>query len=404
MTPLWWPLGVRCVTLEDSGLRPFNARLGRAPRWVAGPSSLVGLQRIVRACTARGVRFGVWGAGFGSQGGLCPAGVLLDLRALHHMEIFPEERIVRVGPGVRVGELDARTTPHGLAAVCPRFSGLSVLGATLGGGTGWLSRRWGFGAQGIRAASVVSPDGRVVRATKDYHPDLLWALRGAGQGGFGVVASLDLELREVPRAVWASKITWPMSQAPEVLGRLPAALERVGASLFVFVSLRSRGPRGPSFSISGVWLGEGSRGREVFDGLCGLARGAEIEQGATTYLACQSEFQDPTGRTPSFQWRHGFVRRGESAAWGRRWRAETRRGCSRVRRRRSCMWPQGSGMCQRLGPRRRRRWPRSMPRCALSCCHMVTPTMTTAASRIAPPITLAQTARSWRLCDGCMIR
>jgi FAD/FMN-containing dehydrogenase len=119
-------------------------------------------------------------------------------------------------PGVTCGELDRATQAHGLATPSPTVSSVGVAGAVLGGGSGYLSRRYGLALDNLIAANVVTADGRQLRASEDEHADLFWALRGAG-ANFGIATSLHFRLHEVGPEVLAGQVIYPFHDAGELL-------------------------------------------------------------------------------------------------------------------------------------------------------------------------------------------
>src|SRR5260370_769138 len=104
---------------------------------------------------------------------------------------------------------------HGLAALAGTSPNVGVTGYTLGGGMGWLARRYGLAANSVTAADIVTPDGRLRRADADHEPDLFWAVRGGG-GSVGVVTALEMRLYPV-RELYAGALFFPIQRAAEVL-------------------------------------------------------------------------------------------------------------------------------------------------------------------------------------------
>lgn len=139
-------------------------------------------------------------------------GLLIDLSGMTSIEVEPEARSVRVGPGVTAAELDAATQRHGLAVPTPTVSSVGVVGAALGGGVGYLSRNYGLTADNVISIEVATADGRTVIASADENPDLFWALRGGG-GNFGVATSMELRLHEVGPEVLAGQFIYPFDDA-----------------------------------------------------------------------------------------------------------------------------------------------------------------------------------------------
>jgi FAD/FMN-containing dehydrogenase len=140
----------------------------------------------------------------------------LDLSPLNQVVVDPMRRIAWVQPGVLWGELDAATQEHGLAVTGGRSPSTGVAALTLGSGSGWLERRMGLAADNLRAARVLTADGRVVLASAQVNPDLFWALRGGG-GSFGIAVELEFALRPVGPEVLGGMLQWPRERAGDVM-------------------------------------------------------------------------------------------------------------------------------------------------------------------------------------------
>src|SRR6185369_12001251 len=123
-------------------------------------------------------------------------GLVLDMSGLRGVEVDVERRIARVQAGALLGDVDAATQQHGLAATLGFVSQTGVAGLTLGGGFGYLSRRFGWSCDTCTAMDLVTAGGDVVRASDESHPELLWGLRGGG-GNFGVVTQFEFRLERV---------------------------------------------------------------------------------------------------------------------------------------------------------------------------------------------------------------
>ncbi|HEX6357595.1 FAD-binding oxidoreductase [Actinophytocola sp.] len=163
---------------------------------------------------ARGGPFAIRGGGHSFAEHSTSDGVVVDLGRLASIEVRNET--VVVGPGVRVGALTDTLAPARRVVPVGWCRSVGVVGAVLGGGYGVLGRYYGLGADHLVSARVMLADGRVVRAAPDEHPDLLWALRGAGGGNFGVVLSAELRTRPAV-ALTAIRATWPYERVVDVV-------------------------------------------------------------------------------------------------------------------------------------------------------------------------------------------
>ncbi|MGW1931527.1 FAD-binding oxidoreductase [Streptomyces sp. NPDC001919] len=141
--------------------------------------------------------------------------LVVDLRRMHTVVVDPEDMTVRVGGGTTMGQMDHACQPFHLATTGGRVSTTGIGGFTLGGGSGWLERKFGLASDNLLAVDLITAEGRHVHTDAEEHPDLFWALHGGG-GNFGVATSLTLRLHELPRMSVVMLFFLP-DDAPEVV-------------------------------------------------------------------------------------------------------------------------------------------------------------------------------------------
>jgi FAD/FMN-containing dehydrogenase len=201
----------------DEARAPWNVAVDQRPAGVVRPRDEAEVAAAVRAARAAGLRVAVQGTGHraGALGDLSGT-LLLRTDAMPGVTVMPAERRARVRPGALWEDVVSAAAEHGLVALAGSSPDVGVVGFTLGGGIGYLSRRFGLAADRVTAVELVTADGTLVRADATREPDLFWALRGGG-GGLGVVTALEFELLEVP-AIQAGGLFWPWEEAERVLG------------------------------------------------------------------------------------------------------------------------------------------------------------------------------------------
>ena len=203
---------------DDEGFRPrcsgWNTRIVHRPDYVVAASNPEHVQEAVRFAAARGMPIRVQATGHGALAAY-DGGLLIDTSGLGGVAIDPGKQCAEVGAGVRWQELLDVAQGHGLAGLSGSAAFVGVVGYALGGGAGWLARRYGLCSDAIEAAEVTTVDGAQRWVSAESEPDLLWALRGGG-GNFGVVTALRLRLVPAP-VVYAGAVYWPIARAREVL-------------------------------------------------------------------------------------------------------------------------------------------------------------------------------------------
>jgi FAD/FMN-containing dehydrogenase len=201
----------------DEARAVWNVRFDRRPDVIVRCRRAEDVQAAVNAARDHRLRLSVKGGGHAyAANTVGEGGLLIDLSPMNEIEVDPEARTARVGPGARWGALAAATEGHGLVAVGGTVSTVGVAGLTLGGGSGYLSRKHGMAVDNLLSAEVVTADGRRVTASSDENADLFWALRG-GSGNFGVVTSFELRLHEAGPEILAGQIVHRFSDAERMI-------------------------------------------------------------------------------------------------------------------------------------------------------------------------------------------
>ncbi|MGW2151564.1 FAD-binding oxidoreductase [Nonomuraea bangladeshensis] len=199
MSELESALGTRLLFPRDReyevSRRVWNAMHDRRPALIARCRTAAEVSLALRYALAENLRVTVRGGGHNVAGtAVADNAVMIDLSLMSEVAVDVAGRLAHAGGGCLLRDLDAATTPLGLACPAGVVSHTGLGGLALGGGYGWLARKWGLTCDHIMAVEIVLPDGSIVEATEDQYHDLLWALRGGG-GNFGIVTRFTLRLR-----------------------------------------------------------------------------------------------------------------------------------------------------------------------------------------------------------------
>jgi FAD/FMN-containing dehydrogenase len=226
----------------ESARTIWNAMIDKHPAIVARCTGVADVLRAVAFARENDLLLGVRGGGHNIAGNaLCEGGFQIDLSALRSVRVDSRMRRAHVEPGCTLGDFDHEAQAFGLATPLGINSTTGVSGLTLGGGFGWLTRKYGMSVDNLESADVVTANAELVHASKEQNPDLFWALRGGG-GNFGIVTDFEFRLHSVGPGVLSGLIVFPFEDAGAVLRKYRDLAPRMSEDLNVWVVVRKAPP------------------------------------------------------------------------------------------------------------------------------------------------------------------
>ena len=252
-------------------VRAWNLNGIHHPAVVVLPSDTDDLRAAIDWAAGAGVGVGVQATGHGIARP-CDGGMLVNTSRLTRLQLDLDRRRVRVGAGVGWRSVVEAAAPYGLAGLHGSSITVGAVGYTLGGGFGWLGRRFGLAAHSVTAAEIVTADGRVRTVSRHRHPDLFWAVPG-GLSNLGVVAHLEFALHPVPM-VYAGNLFYPQRRLGELLTFFADWSRRTPDALTAAVTVRRFPPipavpeplRGQVWAaLRGAYCGDLVQGRRLVD-------------------------------------------------------------------------------------------------------------------------------------------
>lgn len=200
----------------DAARKVYNGMIDKRPKLILRAVDVGDVMAAVRYGHENGLLTAIRGGGHNGAGlGTCDGGLVIDLSPMKGVRVDPAARTVRVAAGCVWGDVDHATHAFGMATPCGFISTTGVAGLTLGGGIGYLTRRYGLTIDNLLSVDMVLADGRFVTANANENDDLFWVVRGGG-GNFGVVTSFEFRLHPVSTVQFGPTF-WPLEQAAEVL-------------------------------------------------------------------------------------------------------------------------------------------------------------------------------------------
>jgi len=237
----------------NEALQIWNGMAARIPALVAQSVSAADVAAVVRFARKHRLLLSVKGGGHHIAGtAIAERGLMLELARMNSVTVDPRARLATVGPGCRLKDVDEATQKHGLATVLGFVSDVGVAGLTLGGGLGYLTRRFGWTVDNLEAVQIVTADGEIRTASRAENSDLFWAIRGGG-GNFGVVTRFTYRLHDVGPNVYGGLIAWPFERVEEVLDAYHRITNDAPSELAVWLVLL-RAPPAPF--VPEAWHGQ----------------------------------------------------------------------------------------------------------------------------------------------------
>jgi FAD/FMN-containing dehydrogenase len=257
----------------DSARALWNAMVDRRPAAVVRCTSSADVAAAIDFARSNDLEIGVRCGGHSVLGISVPdGGMLIDLSGLRSVRVDPDARRAWVQGGALLGDLDQAAQQFGLATTAGNVSHTGVGGLTLGGGMGWLARRFGLACDNVASYEVVTADGATLRVTESQHEDLFWGLRGGG-GNFGVVTEFEFRLYEVGTTALLIDNTFDLAEAPQAMRRWRDLLTEgvpEQATPIAWAGTMADAPEVPVelrnrqvASLGFVWVGDTDEGRRL---------------------------------------------------------------------------------------------------------------------------------------------
>lgn len=320
-------LGGRAILPHDADYDDaralYNAMIDKRPAMIARCGSVDDVTASLAFARASGLAVAVRGGGHSGPGfGTIDGGIVIDLSPMDRIDVNADARTVRVQGGATWGQVDSATHAFGLATPSGVIATTGVGGLTLGGGHGYLSRKYGLTIDNLLEAEVVLADGRVVIASESDHPDLFWALRGGG-GNFGVVTSFTFRLHPV-QSVICGPTAWPGAATADILSWFRDFIPAQDEDLYGFFATMTVPPGDPfptefhlqkACSVVWCYTGDPARADEVFAPVRQM-KPAFDGIGAAPYPALQSTFDGLYPKGLQWYWRGDFFRTIDDGAVG----------------------------------------------------------------------------------------
>jgi FAD/FMN-containing dehydrogenase len=290
----------------DEARKVFNGMIDRRPAGIVRCGGVPDVVAAVRFARETRMLVSVRGGGHSVAGNAsCDDGLVIDLSMMKTVRVDPRERTARAEGGATWGPFDHETQVFGLATTGGIVPSTGIGGLTLGGGIGYLNRKYGLACDNVISAEVVTADGQVLEASAEEHPDLFWALRGGG-GNFGVVTSFEYRLHPVG-PVLGGEMIFPLAQARKVLRFYRDWSAAAPDELRADATLLS-GPEGPALDIIVCYCGDPEEGEKVLRPLRGCATPMADTVAPVPYTTVQNLLTQVF--QPGFRhyWKSGFIR------------------------------------------------------------------------------------------------
>jgi FAD/FMN-containing dehydrogenase len=277
----------------------WNAMIDRRPAVIIQCAEADDVPHAVAYARDNGLEISIRGGGHNIAGSaLCDNGVVIDFSNMTTVKVDAQKRRAYVEPGATLGDFDKAIQAHGLATPVGINSTTGISGLTLGGGFGWLTRKYGLTIDNLVSMDLVTADGGRMQVSREENPDLFWAIRGGG-GNFGVVTRFEFALHPVGPEILAGLLVFPIDQAKQVLEKYREFVKSAPEELNVWVILRKAPPL--------PFLPENVHGKEIV--VLAVFYAGDITEGEKLIDPLRSfgdAYGEHIGRMPYVQWQQVF--------------------------------------------------------------------------------------------------
>jgi FAD/FMN-containing dehydrogenase len=290
----------------DEARHVWNGMIDRYPAAVARCQTVEDVVAAVRFAREHKLPIAVRGGGHNAAGlAVVDDGLVIDLTEMNAVEVDPERRIARAGGGATWADFDAATQAYGLATTGGAISMTGIAGLTLGGGLGWLMRKYGLACDNLIGAQVVLADGSVVQTSETERPELLWGLRGGG-GNFGVVTEFAFRLYPLD-GVYAGLILHPRERAVAGLRWYRDVTQAAPDAMTTFFALLHTPDGIPVFGFMPAFAGDAAAGEAAVAGFRDFGEPIVDMVGPMPYAALQQMLDEGFMPGPHVYWRSHFL-------------------------------------------------------------------------------------------------
>jgi FAD/FMN-containing dehydrogenase len=287
----------------DEARKLWNGAINRKPALIAQCADAYDVIAALDYATANGLEVAVRAGGHNVTGrAMNDDGVVIDLSKMKGIEIDLERRVARAEPGLTWGEYNEAVGAYGLVTPSGKISTVGVGGLALGGGIGWLARKYGMTIDNLISAQIVTADGRLLTASSIENPDLFWAIRGGG-GNFGIAVSFQFRLHPLPQ-VYGGLVGWPLPAAKDVLRFYRDFIAASPDELTTVAVLLTTPDGQPAIGVAACYAGPVDEGELTLKPLVEFGEPVLAQLGAMPYHVLAS-MVDASGASHSAQWRSG---------------------------------------------------------------------------------------------------
>jgi FAD/FMN-containing dehydrogenase len=277
----------------------WNAMIDRRPAVIVQCAEADDVLHAISYARENRLEISIRGGGHNIAGSaLCDNGLLIDFSNMTTVSVDAQKRRAYVEPGATLGDFDKAVQAHGLASPVGINSTTGMAGLTLGGGFGWLTRKYGMTIDNLVSVEMVTADGRKIHVSENENKDLFWAIRGGG-GNFGVVTQFEFSLYPVGPEILAGLIVFPIDQAKQVLEKYREFVKSAPEELNIWVVLRKAPPL--------PFLSESVHGKEVV--VLAVFYAGDIAEGEKLIDPLRSfgdAYGEHIGAQPYAQWQQAF--------------------------------------------------------------------------------------------------